>query len=543
MTQDERRFPLKPDSKKTSKGYHVKRIKDMYFGATDANNEFIDVESDLFRSFFCLYPGFSLNEILSGRRYLIHGSKGSGKTMLLRYTELEARERSCQTRFIKYKRQISNTEKQQMAQALLVRKNSSDEFVTEQRPQKKGLVQNHVLGWELYLIKTIVYMALDCGTSPFFEDTDEWVELVKLINALYGTSSRSAVQKLLPKVDRGQVTLGPEFAKLDIVFGDGLIEKGVRAPFSSLAEHVISLYQELVSKNDALPMYLFIDEVELTYGKKKEYERDVKFIGDMIESVYTLNDIAKENGFPVRIILALREEVIRSVSNVGRELNKAIEDRGIKIDWRQDSNEEDNPLLTVLERRITSNLDQNDPRKEDVWKAFFPQSINEIPIKKYILDQTWSNPRDIVRLLNLLQASSGDSVKFTQRSILSIRKEYAERSWSEIIEEISATKSSEYIEGLQRVLYGIKIPFTLPDFIKKINIEAELYKSVECVKKETKPAETLELLFRYGIIGNVPNPNTNRGRSRVISYGETEPEMDGYFSVHYPLRTKFDSLR
>lgn len=534
---------LRSGTESSARGCRPKRIKDMYFGATDANNEFIDAESDLFRSFFCLYPGFNLEDILSGRRYLIHGSKGSGKTMLLRYTELEAREKSCQTRFIKYKRQISSSEKQQMAQAFIERKATSDEVVTETQPHKKDSSQNYVLGWQLYLIKTIIYMALDCGVSPFDETAGEWAELVDLLREIYGTNGKQSVQKLLPKITRGQVTLGPKFAKLDIVFGDGTAPQEIRAPFAGLAEYIISLYRSLSRNRDSLPMYLFIDEVELSYGKKKEYERDVRFIGDMIESVYTLNDVARENGFPVHIILALREEVIRSVTNVGRELNKAIEDRGIKINWRRGHDEEDSPLLTVLERRITSNLDPDDSRATNIWKSFFPPQVNGIPIKRYILDQTWSNPRDIVRLLSLLKDASGESSVFSEQAFLSIRKEYAELSWSEISEEISAAKSSTYIEGLRRILYGIELPFTLSDFIQKMNFEAGRYSSAERVKNETKPAETLELLFRYGIVGNVPDPNTNRGRSRFISYGETEPEMDGLFSVHYPLRTKFDSRR
>lgn len=64
---------------------------------------------------------------------------------------------------------------------------------------------------------------------------------------------------------------------------------------------------------------------------------------------------------------------------------------------------------------------------------------------------------------------------------------------------------------------------------------------VEKVPDEMRPVELIELLFKHGVIGNVPERSGGSGKYRFAAYGEEEPLLDGYFDIHYPLRNRFSS--
>ena len=77
------------------------KINDMYFGKTDAYNEFLEYGADSFKEIFFDVYNIDVNKMLNGGIYYILGKKGTGKTMLLKYIEAKVNEEP-ETRFSKF---------------------------------------------------------------------------------------------------------------------------------------------------------------------------------------------------------------------------------------------------------------------------------------------------------------------------------------------------------------------------------------------------------------------------------------------------------
>lgn len=100
-------------------------------------------------------------------------------------------------------------------------------------------------------------------------------------------------------------------------------------------------------------------------------------IRDLIFAIQYLNEIAKENGFNVHAITAIRNEVYKEVRSKGLEINKPIHDFGIQISWQQKGGAiRDNPLLKMLVRRFqcSEKIRGLEPTP-DVFGAYFLKSV------------------------------------------------------------------------------------------------------------------------------------------------------------------------
>jgi len=345
---------------------------------------------------------------------------------------------------------------------------------------------------------------------------------------------------LLPRITKGQVELKTKNASLLFNMEPSPV-KECRLQFADVAQGVIDLYSDLPCNPNSDPAYVFIDEIELVFGKKNEYEQSVSLIRDLIVAVSYLNDIARENGYPVRIVMALRNEVFRSVKNTGYELNKPIEDFGLQVNWRATSKSvDDSPLLQIIEKRIAFNTSDDVVKPENIWKQYFPETIDGTPIKQYVLNQTWSKPRDIIRLLKTLQEKCFNDSVFPEQAFYDIRKDYSRKAWSEIEEEIRTNYNDAFVDGVRRLLGGMECPFGVGDLTEKLGRESESFESAAKLRDSKSPSEILDILFKFGVIGNVRDRKLNSGRSRFIGYGEDEPDIYGAFTIHYPLRSMFD---
>ena len=73
------------------------RIKDIYAGMPDAKDEINTGQIENFFASFIVPPELSIDDLLSGRKFLVAGYKGVGKTSVLYYLQNAAQERDPQT--------------------------------------------------------------------------------------------------------------------------------------------------------------------------------------------------------------------------------------------------------------------------------------------------------------------------------------------------------------------------------------------------------------------------------------------------------------
>lgn len=451
--------------------------------------------------------------------------------MLLKYIESIANENPSRnfTEFIRFKKDVDNDARNQLKRASIPQ-NPFEEIIEKTIPLDVTI--NCTLAWQVYIIKVIMYR-LKLTEYGVFERDENFYNLLKLLNLIYGDESDN-VKRILPKIKRGNVEVNiSELAKINIEF-EWADEEKKTIPFSSIAQKIITMYTNLIPTECNL--YILFDGLELTLNKNKDYERDITLIRDLILSVQYINEISKTKYYNVFISMALRNEVYKSASSKGFEINKPVHDFGVLVSWQQKGGDLNNhPLVKMIERKIQkSELERFGESSNDIWKKYFIPNIENNSIKNYILNLTWFKPRDIIRLLTIAQELHGDEYLINQAVLDTIRQRYAEESWDEFAEELRAKYSEDEVEGIKQALIGISIPFKISDFEEQIKGKEEMYSEVEILAKSGKKMiHILRDLYDVGIIGNY-------GRvSRFSFRGDKDIDPMSLLTIHYPLMRFF----
>ena len=397
------------------------------------------------------------------------------------------------------------------------------------------------LAWQAYIIKVIVNRIQQTERGVFKRNKD-WDKLIILVKEVYGgeeKEEKSTIQRIIPKLKRGNIELDVDkIAKAKIEFEWENLQSGI-VRFSSVAKRIIELYQMLYPVDNSI--YIFVDELELSFKKNKSYKRDVALIRDLIVAVERLSDWNRNNGYNVFLIAAIRSEVYNSVIAIGNEINKSIADFGITITWGQNGgNIEEHPLLKMLEKRIHySEQKFGLSETSNIWTAYFPKEVFNKKIQNYILDQTWGKPRDIIRLFGLIKQQYGSKEMFTQDVFEGIRKSYAKESWIELSETLSASYNTTSIEGVKKTFIGIKLPFTLNEYKEILKLKMEYFDEVkELMRTHQNVVGILDDLYRNGIIGNY-----ERKQVRFFFKGDDDFDPTMAITLHYPLLRFFDAKK
>lgn len=515
-------------------GENMGRLKfnDIYLGKTDAYNEFLEYGQDIFKDVFFEYPNFNLNKALNGSIYYICGDKGTGKTMLLKYIEsvLYDNKEETFTDFIRFKKDIDEEQRNQIKRVSLAT-DHSEEIIDRELPSDTSI--NCVLAWQVYLIKVIVNRLKKTEYGIFDINDDNWIKLSNIIAAIYDeTKESSSIKKILPKIKKGNIEINiAKYGKLhlDLEWDDA---QQTTASFTTVAKKIIDLYSSL-NPTQGSKLYILIDELELSLKHKKQYQRDILLIRDLIFSIQYLSEISKTHCYEIYFIAAIRNEVYREAASKGFEINKPIHDFGIQIEWNQKGgNIKEHPLLKMLHKRIEYSERTRGLSSEDIWKEYFITAVGKknISIFNYILDQTWYRPRDIIRLFTIVQAKYGDKDFIDQEILDGIRQRYSIEAWEEFEEILTATYSDKEAVGIRHALTGLSIPFSTQDFNFQIAEKAETFSEVEELQiKNRKPQRILRDLYDMGVIGNYGD------FPRFSFKGEADIDPTTQFTIHYPL--------
>lgn len=375
-----------------------------------------------------------------------------------------------------------------------------------------------------------------------FERNKNWDKLGILLKEVYGeedNEGRKIIQNIIPKLKRGSLELNVDKivkGNIDFEWED---KKRGTISFSKVAKKIIELYQMLIPVDNKI--YIFIDELELSFKKNKSYKRDIALIRDLIIAVERLSDWNRNNAYNVYIIAAIRMEVYRNVISIGNELNKSIADFGFTITWGQNGgNIEEHPLLKMLEKRIHySEIKAGLSESDDIWEKYFPKKIFNKKPQNYILDQMWGKPRDVIRFFGLIKKQYGTKEKFTQEVFEGVRKIYANEAWIEFSETLSASYNSASIDGIKKSLIGIKLPFFIEEYKSILKSKEKFFEEItELMRTHQNAYSVLADLYECGIIGNYEEKQV-----RFIFKGDDDFDPTMRITLHYPLWRFFDAKK
>lgn len=508
-------------------------LADLYLGNIDAKHELLSNSLDertRFSDSFFMPENINLKDYLTENKYFVTGLKGTGKTALLRYIAIEAeKELKAQTSFILFKSDISEQDRKDFSKAAstMVVNNNANNIESNDNSDFEDI-------WKWFLHRHIVEIIESKDSCPF-EDDKNWRKYVACVKAPKLGDEDSGIRKLFPRFKRGNVELNAGIdgvsGKLGLEF-DWEDREHTRVKFNSIVKQANTLFERLTPTNNQ--MFIFLDELELTLGISKKYARDKRLIRDLIISIHNFNVICRKNRYNVKIISAIRSEVLTAVESSGKEINKIISDFGTPIIWHQSGgNIANHPILQIIVKRIAAsekfyglNLDGSN---EAIWNRYFPEFIQNELTHRYILHSTWYRPRDVIRMLNLAKTQHTRSTKFSQQVFDDIRKHYSTESWVELSEELRAIYSEEEISGIKRLFYGIKNPFYFNDIKNHVDTIREMYSDVDKLITRHKLGEILSNIYRVGLLGNTGE------KVRFAHRGDDDILLEKQIMVHRAL--------
>lgn len=506
-------------------------IKELVFGKTDAYNELLEYGPEHFARSFLPYDAYNIDSFINGSKYYIYGGKGTGKTALLKYLECTLSQNPENLVVsIRYKSSFDADDKKELIRASIPN-NVSEEIIENVEPTD---AKDCVLAWQLYLISRVINGIENDGEYQLFLKNRQYEDLIKLIKSVYADNTHHVV----PKISKGHATINLSTLKglsADVELEIELQSKTKQVNYQKLAKKVIELYTTLSPITTPHKIYILFDELELSVQSKKMNKRDIELVRDLILAVYKLNEVSKTKSFPIFFISSIRSEVINSIYSSGYEINKPIEDYGKEVSWYiRGGNYNDSPLIAMIIHKIKASEElAGIPDSGDIWKRYFPATINEYESKEYILRYTWHRPRDIVRLLGIAQEYSGNSSQFTQEIFDKTMRVYSEKSWNEIAEDLSLIYDKMELKTIKKLFTNISVPFTFGELNKRLNSLSEKYDYIAAFKEKHKLIDVLDQLFDSGVIGN----SGQRMLFKFLKDGDLDPT--GNMIIHQPLRNYF----
>ena len=144
-----------------------------------------------------------------------------------------------------------------------------------------------------------------------------------------------------------------------------------------------------------------------------------------------------------------------------------------------------------------------------------------------ILHNTWLKPRDLVRFMNILKDKAKQDTVFKRKHYDDAIKEYSQKAWIEIKEELSANLKPDTIMAIEESLSNFKTRFFYSELETRIK------------SKITDDSDNIiTLLFKIGVIGN----NYKEKDKFVYKYyyrGDKYLDKDNQIEIHRGLWKAF----
>ena len=502
------------------------RIKDIYAGKPDANDEVKTIGINPLIENYVIPDNFNTDALVRGTSYFITGYKGIGKTALLFYLDYYIREIDEQTcsSFVFFKEDYPDLKKQEMeelSKRLFSSISIGDDVALD------GNDFEYIWRWLLYVRIIEDNEKINYG---LFEKNFTWNKFEKVISCIKYNKKRSFL-KIPDKLHieckfEDEATGVAMTPSSDLNFSDSGMEKseGYRM-FVQLIEEADSLFEELCElyRTD-IPYYIFVDELEAYYGDKDIFRRDLNLIRDLIFTVKRIDLVmAKSHKALTKIICSVRSEILKSINRfaVTKELNKVISGYEVPLKWDyKNTNSFQHPILKILLKRIAY-ADNNFKTDKELIDKWFPEKIHETRAAKYILNNSWCKPRDIVRLiLSAQNCMAAYNESFTQNTFDMCKKQYSQDSLDEIREEMRALYSAEEIDVIIVCLTGFKRKFTYQEIEERVN---RYYANTFLADRLQN---VLIDIYRLGIIGNFMG-----GQYRWQHKGDNDLVTDDNWSI------------
>ena len=408
-------------------------------------------------------------EILSGRKNLVIGRKGEGKTAIAQYI-YQNNDQNTFTEKLSFKDFPFN-----------VLYSLSDEQYT--RPNQ------YISIWK-YLIYTTICKKMITNQAI---DTDVTNKLKKIFPP---EDNRKQLAKLIEK-----------YTVKDFGFqilGSGINISGEKGKSTVDWIEIIDILEDtILGSIDDSNYYILFDELDEDYKYfKTETERENYFdlVTGLFKAVHDIKTLFKNNKLNVYPVVFLRTDIYELITYSDK--NK-WSDSIINLTWTPEK------IKRLLTYRLNIVLNESTLSFDECWNKLFsrkPWWIGSNKKKRinsfeYMLRSTQNRPRDFIKFFQecAKQVLENNKALVNQQIIRLADSEFSEYMRNEIIDEIYSVLP-EYNDVFSILSQIRKQTFDPQEFVDKYD---------EMVKKgdiQNRGAEkVLTLLFEYSVIGNAPS--------------------------------------
>jgi hypothetical protein len=466
------------------------KVYDIEFGDTEGKREFNNTEK-IHNLFFKDSYKREIDKFIDGRLRYIYGLKGTGKTSLLKYLENKALENNIKTSYISYK---------DIKEEADVIHEFRNELATSEDKDTYTLTF-----WRWYLLSLIGKAFLkESAYDPS--------------NLIYNSKVKffRVISKLLDMIS--EIDLSTEDSKFSLKLPNGNLDVKWDG---QTASRIRQLEQNLKTKLDQ-KVIIFIDELEIS-KLLTTYDVDSVLVKNLIRATRKINELSEN----LHIVLAVRSEVINSISMAGDEINKELEDFGFEIEWHRRKFDITHPLLGMYIQKIRYSMKKfildnyqngevdllihklDKMNNSTIWKRWFPPKFSQVDTPELILQHTWLRPRDLSRLFKTMQKYSRENNMINQSSYAEAVKKVGEDSLLEIKEELTSQYNEDIIKSIILILEKMQIIFTKEMFLE----EAKKYNITE-----EKSIEILHNLYKFSVIGNTFIVHNNNSYNITVRF-------------------------
>jgi hypothetical protein len=491
-------------------------ISDLDLGKVDGKADFSDTRAKRhsFSDAFLVPSNVRLVDFDDGETYFIQGFRGTGKTSLLRYYVHRNQPDGKFRKVILFKSSIDEDYRVSLS------KEAGFEWISTDS-NRMEIAQDFKTMWKWFVLHKIGEMIQD--NVEIVGDSIPAQNFLKFL----GLQPEAQIEKIFgifPKLESANVkikgTLGVIEAELsaDIV---GRKSGEIVLPLRALVIAAQRLLHKLSFKKR---LVIAFDELEAFYTDDATYKRDLAMVRDLLFVVDSLNQDCLAASTEVFVIAAVRSEVLFAMKARGQEIERTVHDHGVTLSWHHESRSLHHPLLEMVRRKLKASGVECDAG-DDILFKYFPRTVGGIELEKYLLDNSFFKPRDLVWRLTIIQSDYPNENFFSEKVFHQTEASYSQRLWSEIEYELSASYSSEDISTIKRLFSGFRRYFGFEGFLDHVNEQIRYTPSATKFRDTHEASNLLHNLYRLGAIGN-DFPIGTRSKPRGVRWiFRNEPDL------------------
>lgn len=484
-------------------------FSELYFGMSDSKNEYAESAEEFAKSFVDLNG--IINSVIDGKKTLILGPKGTGKSALAWYLHAEERELSIFTRI----REASDLPLADIPQLTTGQPAGTERTVT---------------AWKFIILCNFLELLLE-DQSCDINNRSEVLRVTKLLKR-YGLMGKATGKAIL---NISTTTVSIPIPKVGQIYKR---ESSTSLNIFSLLPYLEDWASTAISENKHI---LILDGLDSIFLNDNRYDES---LASLVQASYSINQMLKRSNSAGSIVLLIRNDIFNRISLTLPDSQKMRDDFSFELDWRVYSGSVTKraPLVRLVNQKAAHALEVD---SVDVL-GYFPDTIDLAvrsgnPYKKdtltYLLNLTRHTPRDLLRLLEeIRKVYTSDTFRRPQSGMLS----------QEIIREgVHAYCSRYFIGAINNEFAGIeegiktaslalnalhtmgRAQFTYDDFYAEVN-EHQEYSHPDTKKLLTR-------LFQAGAIGNLTPGSKNNYLRFYHRRDDAMIYFKGMFVLHNAL--------